>query len=172
MHEPPIGELLCTNDHHKEVSLITALGSAETLQIRRAEVQDAEAILACLASAFEIYREQYTPAAFSDTVLHSNTVQCRMRDMHVLVAVCNGDIVGTIGYSVSGQEGHLRGMAVVPFCHGTGVASGLLRAAEDELRNCGCALVTLDTTEPLKRATKFYEKHGYSNRAGRQIFSG
>ena len=50
MHEPPIRALLCTNDHHKEVSLITAFGSAETLQIRRAEVQDAEAILAAAQS--------------------------------------------------------------------------------------------------------------------------
>ena len=25
----------------------------------------------------------------------------------------------------------------------------------------GCSLVTLDTTEPLERATRFYEKHGY-----------
>ena len=52
-------------------------------------------------------------------------------------------------------------MAVLPAWQGAGVAALLLDAAERELRDKGCSLVTLDTTEPLERATRFYEKHGY-----------
>jgi len=33
--------------------------------------------------------------------------------------------------------------------------------AEAHLRQQGCARITLDTTEPLRRAMRFYEKHGY-----------
>lgn len=40
-------------------------------------------------------------------------------------------------------------------------AARLLEAAESELRSLGCAAVTLDTTAPLHRAMKFYQKHGY-----------
>jgi ribosomal protein S18 acetylase RimI-like enzyme len=52
-------------------------------------------------------------------------------------------------------------MAVLPECQGKGVAEALLRAAEDELRRRGCTCITLDTTAPLQRAIRFYERHGY-----------
>jgi GNAT superfamily N-acetyltransferase len=52
-------------------------------------------------------------------------------------------------------------MAVLPTWQGAGVAALLLDAAERELRDQRCSLVALDTTEPLRRATRFYEKHGY-----------
>jgi hypothetical protein len=35
------------------------------------------------------------------------------------------------------------------------VAPALLHAAESDLQRNGCTFVTLDTTEPLKRATNF-----------------
>jgi GNAT superfamily N-acetyltransferase len=135
---------------------------ARHFQIRSASPKDANDILICLRTAFDRYRKQYTPEAFADTVLHSETIQRRMREMCILVAVSEGKIIGTIGYGVSGAEGHLRGMAALPDWQGTGVASALLRVAEDELLKTGCTSVTLDTTEPLKRATRFYEKHGFS----------
>ena len=44
---------------------------------------------------------------------------------------------------------------------GVGVAAQLLAAAESELRSRNCRRITLDTTAPLERAIRFYEKHGY-----------
>jgi ribosomal protein S18 acetylase RimI-like enzyme len=131
-------------------------------QIRKASDKDSDAILGCLHTAFEPYRTQYTPQGFADTVLDFETIRRRMYDMCILVAVSGGRIVGTIGCVVKGREGHLRGMAVSPEWQGTGVAAALLHAAETELQNNGCRCVTLDTTAPLKRATRFYEKHGFS----------
>ena len=52
-------------------------------------------------------------------------------------------------------------MAVTPARHGQGVAGRLLEAVEDELRARGCAVATLETTEPLRRAIRFYERNGY-----------
>src|ERR1041385_3713992 len=134
--------------------------------IRRADSNDAGAILACLATAFAPYRNNYTSAGFADTVLDSHSIQRRLREMCVLVAVSEGDVVGTIACAATGDEGHLRGMAVLPDWQGKGVASALLEAAETELRNQRCTRVTLDTTEPLIRAMRFYEQHGFT-RSGR-----
>lgn len=136
------------------------------MQIRAARANDASAILACLATTFEEFRGQYTAGAFADTVLDAETIRRRMHEMSVLLAIVEGRVVGTISWSANAAEGHLRGMAVLPECQGRGVASALLRAAEQELLECGCTCVTLDTTEPLTRAIQFYESHGYA-RSGR-----
>ncbi len=83
--------------------------------------------------------------------------------MSVLVAVSvDNQIVGTIACAViNASEGNLRGMAVLPEWHGRGIAEKLLQSAEAELAGKRCSRVSLDTTEPLHRAIRFYEKHGY-----------
>jgi GNAT superfamily N-acetyltransferase len=131
--------------------------------IRRAAPADAAAILDCLSSAFASYSERYTAAAYADTVLSTETIRERMASMSLFVAgTPGGEIVGTIGCRITSPgEGHLRGMAVLPPWQGHGVAADLLAAAEAELRNQHCARITLDTTEPLQRAMRFYEKYGY-----------
>jgi GNAT superfamily N-acetyltransferase len=136
-------------------------------QIRQADAREAEAILECLQSAFAPYKDLYTPAGFADTVLDRATLKTRMQQMHVLVATLDDEVIGTIaGTSCGDGEGHLRGMAVLPSHQSTGVAKELLGAIEHWLKRNGCNRVTLDTTLPLDRAMKFYEKNGYK-RSGR-----
>lgn len=130
-------------------------------QVRRATIEDAEAVLQCLREAFEPYRDQYSAEGFRDTTLDATSVQQRMREMRVLVATTAVEVIGTVGAAAKCSEGHIRGMAVRPAYAGSGVAQGLLAAIEDELRSLGCARVTLDTTEPLQRAMRFYERNGY-----------
>ena len=132
------------------------------ISVRRAAIEDETAILECLALAFEPFREQYTPEGFRDTTLTPETLRERLKKMALFVAQApSGEIVGTIGGSVHHQSGHLRGMAVRPEWQGRGVAEELLRAVEGELRAEGCLQITLNTTRPLQRAMRFYEKHGY-----------
>ena len=133
------------------------------ITIRKALEADASGILECLRIAFEPYRDKYTLEAFADTVLTPETIQDRLGQMSVFVAVTAGEqIVGTIACSVvAAGEGHLRGMAVLPEWHGRGIAEKLLQSAEAELAGKGCSRATLDTTEPLQRAMRFYERHGY-----------
>ena len=144
------------------------------LQIRRLEPGEGWRIRACLAAAFSPYRDSYTEALFADTVPSVENLEQRCRQMTVLVAcTADGEVVGTISYAVIDEvEAHLRGMAVVPDRHGCGVASRLLDTAESELRAVGCTLVTLDTTEPLRRAVAFYEKQGYRESGKRQTSFG
>lgn len=132
------------------------------LSIRKATLGDSEGILECLREAFEPYRGSYTPLAFSDTVLSPETLRTRLAEMQILVAIDNsGRVLGTIAYRLTKDEGHIRGMAVRPELHGSGVGEGLLHQVESELRALHCATITLDTTRPLRRAIRFYERNGF-----------
>ena len=131
--------------------------------IRHATPADLKGVVSCLAAAFEPYRADYTSAAFNDTVPTVEGCEARLRDMTILVAQDgDGSVIGTIACQrVSPQEGHIRGMAVLPHHHGRGVAEALLTAAEAQLRAQKCPRATLDTTKYLLRAIRFYERNGY-----------
>ena len=137
--------------------------ATQQVNIRRATDRDNEGILNCLSSAFATYHDFYTPAAFQDTVLTPELLKQRLKSMSVFVAeTSSGQIFGTIACSqVSQLEGHLRGMGVVPEWQGRGVAKKLLDCAQNELREFGCERITLDTTEPLVSAMRFYERNGF-----------
>jgi ribosomal protein S18 acetylase RimI-like enzyme len=137
--------------------------SVDAITIRRATVDDAEGILECLRSAFEPYERFYPAAGYEDSVLTRETLPRRLNEMAVFVALDHsGSVVGTIACSTIGHaEGHLRGMAVRPDCQARGIADQLLERAEAELIKQNCSRITLDTTEPLQRAMRFYEGHGF-----------
>lgn len=137
------------------------MDSSLEIEIRSADKADSGAILRCLKLAFAPYRGDYTPAAFADTILSPETLHLRLQQMKVLVATAAGNVVGTISASYNAEEGHLRGMAVLPEWHGLGVAAKLLAGIEALLRGDGCKKITLDTTLPLVPAMKFYERNGY-----------
>ena len=157
---------------------IPEFDAGKAFHIRRAgsgaHSKDTEGILACLAEAFAPYRNSYTPEGYADTVLSPETLAQRMETMAIFLAVTDqGEIVGTIGcYVAHSHEGHLRGMAVPTAWQGAGVAQQLLRSAEAELVARGCSRITLDTTLPLQRAMRFYEKHGYRRSGRKQDFFG
>jgi GNAT superfamily N-acetyltransferase len=136
---------------------------AQPFTIRRATPADAAGILACLQDAFQPYQSSYTSLAYADTVLTTETLRRRFEFMSIFIAASeSAEIIGTIGCNAAGNsEGHLRGMAVLSAWQGAGVAEALLKSAESELHSLGCERVTLDTTRPLERAIRFYEKHGY-----------
>ncbi len=136
--------------------------AAKDTQIRTADEGDAPQIAACLEAAFAPYRGLYTPVAYADTAPDSDGILRRIAGMRVLVAVAGDRVTGTIAGALSQRgEGHLRGMAVLPEWQESGIASRLLVAIEDYLRAQGCCRVTLDTTRPLQRAIRFYQRHGY-----------
>lgn len=144
------------------------------MTVREATHADTSAILACLSAAFEVYRDSYTPAAFADTILTEETLQKRLREMTVFVTTnSSGGIVGTIAcHIVNSEEGHIRGMAVLPVAQGSGIAARLLTHAEAHFRQRNCKRISLDTTAPLKRAIQFYERSGFSPSGKVQDFFG
>ena len=133
------------------------------ISIRRATDADIDGILACLQLAFEPYKASYTPAAYEDTVPTLIGVEQRLREMCVLVAVNRAnEILGTLAYqAMKNNEGHLRGMAILPQWQRHGLAKRLLERAESDLRERNCSRCTLDTTPQLRDAIRFYESNGY-----------
>jgi GNAT superfamily N-acetyltransferase len=141
----------------------TAPVKSATFQIRRATCGDAAGILECLGAAFVEYRADYTEGAYLDTVLTPESLEARLSTSTIFVALDGmQQVIGTVGCSQADQEeGHIRGMAVRPDWRGAGVAQQLLERVELELRERKCSRVSLDTTEPLRRAIRFYERNGY-----------
>jgi ribosomal protein S18 acetylase RimI-like enzyme len=70
-------------------------------------------------------------------------------------------VIGTVAYKAENGEGHIRGVAVRPEWHGSGIARMLLDQVESDLRELHCRVITLDTTRPLQRAIRFYERNGF-----------
>jgi GNAT superfamily N-acetyltransferase len=137
--------------------------------VRKAKRSDVTSIHQCLAVAFEPFRTFYNPEGFAETVPTHSGLQQRLATMCLFLAECESNVIGTVGCNkLNEDEGRLRGMAVLPEWQGSTVAAALLSAAEQELREEGCTRVTLDTTEPLHRAMRFYQKHGFrpSGRVG------
>ncbi|MFX1494890.1 MAG: GNAT family N-acetyltransferase [Promethearchaeota archaeon] len=132
--------------------------------IRLATIKDAKAVHEVLLAAFEDYRSFYSPEGFTDTILSEQRAKDRIKEMKVYLAVDqHGKIIGTIGWQkLNKDEGHIRGMGVIPSQQGrNGPAALLLRQVERDAQLENCKILTLDTTEILKRAQKFYEKNGY-----------
>ena len=131
--------------------------------IRPASQADQAGVLHCMAVAFEPYRNDYTPPAFVHTVLDPVAYAQRLQAMHVLVAISESAVAGTIAGACNGKEGRLRGMAILPEWKHSGIAAQLLSTMEAWLKSQGCHRITLGTTPPLKAAIRFYEKAGYSH---------
>jgi ribosomal protein S18 acetylase RimI-like enzyme len=132
--------------------------------IRPAKIEDAKGIYEVLLAAFEEFRYYYSPEGFNDTVMSELAVIKRMKEMILFVATDQKKrIIGTIGWQkLDNEEGHIRGMAVIPDYQGRhGPAAALLQVVEKDALSEGCSFLTLDTTEVLKRAQNFYKKHGF-----------
>lgn len=139
------------------------MNTPRTFRLRPATPHDIPGLLRCLRSAFEPYRPQYSAGAFVDTTLTPKAARHRLRTMTVLVAHdVSGQIRGTIAWAAeSATTAHLRGMAVEPNWQGSGVAHALLSLALEQVREARFRRVTLDTTLPLQRAIKFYQRNGF-----------
>lgn len=131
--------------------------------IRHAREADIRGILDCLRSAFAPFAQDYSEAALRDTIMDSASLRARMTRMSVFIAELHDRIVGTVAAAaIDGEQGHLRGMAVLPSCEHAGVGRRLVRRALDELTVSGCRQATLGTTAVLVRAAKFYEFAGFT----------
>jgi ribosomal protein S18 acetylase RimI-like enzyme len=136
--------------------------AADIITIRRAQVEEVESIVECLESAFEPFRSQYTRDAFRDTVLSSEAIRERMVHMTVYVAIATErEVVGTVASALEGEDCQHRCMAVRPAWQGRRIADQLLLVAENDLITAGCVRITLDTTVPLQRAIRFYQRNGF-----------
>lgn len=79
-----------------------------------------------------------------------------------VVARKGGRLVGCAGVRVEPGVAELKRMFVRPNLRGTGLAAGLLAAAEQSARDLGAARMRLDTRLDLVEARALYVRHGYT----------
>ncbi len=133
------------------------------MRIRLATERDINGVLQVLLNAFSAYEDQYPPEAYRNTVLDRAMLTARLKQMMVLIVEDGGRVLGTVsvGRSAPGEV-EVRGMGVHPNQLGSGVATILMSGAEAQARAWSCTRITLDTTEVLQRAQRFYERCGYT----------
>jgi uncharacterized protein len=133
----------------------------EEIRVHRAERADAVAIAAVMETAFAEHRAQYSEGGYRATVVSASTVEARLEEGPVWVAVRDRQVIGTLSAVPTGSTLHLRGMAVVPEARGLGVGDLLINRATEWALPTGFDRLSLDTTPFLAAARRLYERHGF-----------
>jgi ribosomal protein S18 acetylase RimI-like enzyme len=145
---------------------------------REAEPDDIEDVVALVVASLDTYRD-WLPATWKapDAARHAahwrRQFRARMVDPAAATTVALDDVrdapVGVVGFTQArGADnvpiagvGHIWALFVAPGCWRRGVATALLHAAQDRLRERGCARVILSTPVGAP-ACRFYEAHKFT----------
>lgn len=127
-------------------------------QIRPAKPEEAEAVAACVKTAYRHYVERIgtTPAP----MLEDYTQVLRTRQ--VMVALIDSAVVGVLVMAVTEEGFLLENVAVVPACQGQGVGRALLEMAEQTAAAQGFGSIYLYTNEQMTENFALYAKIGYA----------
>ncbi|HQB89101.1 MAG TPA: GNAT family acetyltransferase [Treponemataceae bacterium] len=94
-------------------------------------------------------------------------------DDMLYVALEDDTVIGTVMVGYDGHRGWIYSLAVAPAFRKRGVATELLRHAEQALAAKGCMKINLQILESNEQVKEFYLKNGYSIEArismGKQI---
>lgn len=130
--------------------------------MRRASVDDVDAIAALLRAGFAGFEELYTPDAFAATTPPAATLAGRLEEGPTWVATIGDEVAGTVSAWANAVKCHVRSMAVHPAQRGRGVARMLLDAAEQWAVAGRCPRMTLETTSFLTDAIRLYTASGFT----------
>ncbi len=134
---------------------------ANQIVVRRAELDDASAIVGVLHQAFVEFRPLYTDGGFAATALSAEQVVTRMQEGPVWVALRESAMLGTVAAAVKDESVYIRGMAVLPRARGSGVGAQLLQQVETWAMHKGYCRLFLSTTPFLDSAIRLYERFGF-----------
>jgi N-acetylglutamate synthase-like GNAT family acetyltransferase len=134
------------------------------LKFRTAKINDKDKIFNILLNSFESYRGHYTEEGFKSTILSPEEIENRIKQniFKVFVAVTlENEIVGTVSIIKQNDRYYIRSMAVEPKFQKKGIGSFILEnickiAGNDDIKK-----LSLESFEPLKKAIRFYKKHGF-----------
>ncbi|MFL5796724.1 MAG: GNAT family N-acetyltransferase [Actinomycetota bacterium] len=125
------------------------------------------------------YREFATPGRdWESYLVRLADVADRSRRTEVLVAVEDGQVLGTVTLELTGRtdagrgsqesaplepgQAHVRMLGVAPEARGRGVGRMLMEACLAEARRAGKAYLTLNTTERMRAARAMYRSMGFT----------
>jgi ribosomal protein S18 acetylase RimI-like enzyme len=79
-----------------------------------------------------------------------------------LVAVLDGEVIGSVMAGYDGHRGWINYLAVTPSSRRAGVGRALMSEAERMLREAGCPKINLQVRGTNDSAVGFYEALGYT----------
>jgi predicted N-acetyltransferase YhbS len=144
------------------------------VELRRATVADADALVRNMLEGFATYREfagREWELPDPDDALERTRTWFELADSWGLVAIADGEIVGHVAFVPAAAAGlhpaddprlaHLGQLFVRQPWWGTGVAARLLRAATDEAAARGFERIRLFVASGYARGRRFYEREGF-----------
>jgi predicted N-acetyltransferase YhbS len=151
---------------------------------RIAEPDDAPAISAVLAEAFEGYgswaSSSWAPPLPAEADVARLADALRRPDVWCLLALDDGEVIGHVALSLVTLEDpeappagtiNLWQLFVRPAWQGRGIANRLIEAAVDEAHRRGFTRMRLWTPEGQLRARRFYEREGWTPTGGVHVDS-
>jgi ribosomal protein S18 acetylase RimI-like enzyme len=80
-----------------------------------------------------------------------------------LVGILGNEVVGTCMAGYEGHRGWINYLAVHPDYRRLGIATIMMKAAEDKLRKMGCPKINVQIRTSNQEVIKFYESIGFSD---------
>ncbi len=135
--------------------------------LRRAEPTDHDALMRCIELAYAGYA-----AKGIDLPPVSVGVAEDIRDNIVWVAVDDGQLLGGIILSVTGEAAHLMNVVVDPQQSGRGIGRALIDVALGSARKAGHRMIKLTAHKDMPRNVALYQHLGWvvSKQEGDKIF--
>jgi GNAT superfamily N-acetyltransferase len=143
----------------------------DDLEIRHAADDELDIVASLAVDAYAQYAEGMSPDAWSQFAQNIANVRGRLYDAEVLVAVRDGQIVGTVTLYTEwrGTQSDAYGvrlLAVPPPERGKGVGRALMRRCIERARADGKARVVLTTTQEMESARDLYHSLGFARERG------
>jgi ribosomal protein S18 acetylase RimI-like enzyme len=133
----------------------------QSIQIRAAAPENADAVASLLKTAFEEFKHLYTPRGFEATTPPPDQIRKRLDEGPVWIAVQDEVIVGTVSGIAMNELFYIRGMGVDPAARKLGVGQALLQHAENYAIQNGFKAIWLSTTPFLAGAIRLYQLSGF-----------
>ncbi|MGB8260460.1 MAG: GNAT family N-acetyltransferase [Terracidiphilus sp.] len=132
------------------------MSDAPTLRTRPATAADIPALVELINAAFGI--EEFLEGTRTDP----DRLAATMAKGELLVAEeAGGELLASVYLEPRGERGYLGMLAVRPERQGQGLASAVIRAAEDRLRSLGCTVVEISVLSMRPELLPLYRRYGY-----------
>jgi ribosomal protein S18 acetylase RimI-like enzyme len=145
------------------------------VKIRKAQGNEIQEIHKVLLESFKPYKKYYTEEAYKATVISPGEIEKRLRNKNteVLVAIYNNKIVGTASIKIKGKrELYISSMAVIPSLQGKGIGWRILEEINRLAKQKYCRIISLESSEPLKKAVNVYEKFKFRRTGKKRRYHG
>lgn len=134
---------------------------SDSISVRLATLEDAPALAATIAAAFEQYRGKLLPesGAFGETA--DNIARQLTSGADALIAERNGRVLACVMMEMQEGDLYFGRLAVLPQARGLGLAKRLIEAVEQEARRRGLPGVRLGVRVVLTNNQRLFTSLGY-----------